>query len=104
MNPTAIVNLYSQNRGNDEGAAYLETEGLFGSLDSIAKNDPTRITPSWSDLARLHAVVRARKVFTILEFGVGFSTIVLADALKKNEQTWDAAKTKPKIRSSNPFE
>jgi len=37
------------------------------------------------DLARLHQTIRFRKVTSILEFGVGFSTLVMADALKKNK-------------------
>src|ERR1700693_796610 len=103
MNPTAIANLFSQDGGNREGAAYLEKEGLFESLDSLAKKDSKRIAPNWSDLAPLHTAVRARKVLTVLEFGVGFSTIVMADALNKNRQAWEATDAKPKIRSSTPF-
>ena len=37
------------------------------------------------DLSRLHWLVNTRKVTTILEFGLGKSTIVFNDALSKNK-------------------
>ena len=104
MNPKAIAESFSREGGSSEGSAYLAKEGLFESLDSVAKKDSKRIAPKWSDLARLHMAIRARKVFTVLEFGVGFSTVVMADALKKNRDDWERAADKPKIRSSTPFQ
>jgi len=55
------------------------------------------------DLVRLHKLVRKRKVFTILEFGVGYSTIVMADAIKKNQIDFQKNNQKPNIRISNQF-
>ena len=41
--------------------------------------------PDLEDLVYLHRIVRARKSFTVLEFGLGYSTFILADALWKNK-------------------
>jgi len=41
--------------------------------------------PDIPDLVRLHRLVRQRKAMTILEFGLGYSTLIYADALMKNE-------------------
>jgi len=38
----------------------------------------------------LHYLSTKRKSFTILEFGVGWSTIILADALRLNEEKWNS--------------
>ena len=67
--------------------------------------DPKNEIPfqaEYDDLIRLHYLVRTRKVTTILEFGVGKSTVVFADALLKNKSEF---KSKIKdLRRSNPFE
>jgi len=42
------------------------------------------LSPKWDDLARLYNLIRERKPFQVLEFGSGFSTIVMAFALKQN--------------------
>src|SRR3989344_5910590 len=55
------------------------------------------------DLTRLHFLVRSRKVSTILEFGVGKSTLVFADALNKNKEEFGEF-VKNNIRKANPFE
>ena len=60
-------------------------------------------SPEWSDLVRLHRLVRARKVTTVLEFGCGYSTVVLADALAKNEQEFKSF-VSANLRRSNAFE
>lgn len=44
------------------------------------------IPPDAVDLARLHWLVMQRKVTTVLEIGVGFSTTVLADAISRNKE------------------
>ena len=50
--------------------------------------DKVELPPKWGDLARLHKLVRERKPFQILEFGSGFSTIVMACALKQNYEEY----------------
>jgi len=55
------------------------------------------------DLIRLHFLTRSRKVTTILEFGVGKSTLVFADALRKNKEEFGEFVI-DNLRRANPFE
>lgn len=95
---------------------YWKTEGL-DQLVSTYKNperaDPYYTTagkstvpfePEVEDLVRIHQLIRERKSFTVLEFGVGFSTIIIADALAKNEREFRALPSPPKIRNRFLFE
>lgn len=53
------------------------------------------------DLCRLHRFIIERKRTTIMEFGVGWSTLVLCDALSKLKLKFsDEIK---RLRRSNPF-
>lgn len=68
--------------------------------------DPNAKEPFFSeidDLCRLHYLIISRKVTTILEFGVGKSTLVFNDALLKNKKKYELFVSK-KLRRSNPFE
>jgi len=68
--------------------------------------DPKVVTPyqaDWDDLVRLHKLVRKRRVTTILEFGCGHSTLVFADALARNRDSYGKFVTS-KLRRNNPFE
>lgn len=92
---------------------YLRQEGIldyFNIGDNVHRDifDPvvptnTPIPPQPEDLYRLHYLIRHRKVFNVLEFGLGFSTIVIADALYKNEQDFINSTDAPKVRLFNPF-
>jgi hypothetical protein len=55
------------------------------------------IAPNVNDLVRLHRLVRERRRFTVLEFGVGYSTLVLAHALQMNEKEF-RPRAHPKVR------
>ena len=55
------------------------------------------------DLIRLHYLVRSRKVITILEFGIGKSSIVLDHALQLNKANYSDYINK-NIRRINKFE
>ncbi len=59
--------------------------------------------PELDDLTRLHFLARSRKVTTILEFGVGKSTLVFADAIRKNKEEFGGY-VKENLRRANPFE
>lgn len=74
-------------------------------LDSTVANKKlaAAIPPHLDDLARIHQLIRKRKSFTVLEFGVGFSTIVIADALRKNELEWSTLDKKPAVRNRFMF-
>ena len=68
--------------------------------------DPSNTDPfeaELDDLIRLHHLVISRRVTTILEFGVGKSTIVFADALSHNMSV-HSEHVAAELRRSNPFE
>lgn len=74
--------------------------GLYSSVD------PSNTEPfeaELDDLIRLHYLVLSRRVTTVLEFGIGKSTTVLADALTKNMHE-HADFVKAELRRSNAFE
>ncbi len=66
---------------DEQAKDYLVANGLN---DLLKAGWQEELPPKWDDLARLHKLVRERKPFQILEFGSGFSTIVMASAMKTN--------------------
>lgn len=89
-------------RTESEAKDYLEQEGVLDCLNAV-KGGSGQIPQDLRDLARLYWLVVSRRVFTILEFGVGWSTLVLAAAMKKNQGLWDELVDPPKIRNQMPF-
>lgn len=89
MTALAAIAPLSNSVGND-AEAYLCAHGLDAVLvppaDGVLPPDP-------DDLARLHRLVRSRRAFNVLEFGVGYSTLVIADALARNEAEYHLANT-----------
>ena len=70
--------------------------------DSWSKNQSTLIKPDITDLSRIHDIITTTKRTTILEFGVGYSSLVMADALMQNKHRYsDAIKS---LRRHHPFE
>jgi len=68
--------------------------------------DPSNVEPleaELDDLIRLHYLVLSRRVTTVLEFGVGKSTTVFADALLKNMRL-HSKYVEAELRRSNPSE
>lgn len=59
---------------------YLEKHGLMKYLQEVAKD---QIKPDYIKLAELHKIAIKRKPFRVLEFGTGWSTIILAHASGK---------------------
>lgn len=72
--------------------------------DAVSGQRTAPFPPDVQDLARIHKMIRDRHSFTVLEFGVGYSTLVIADALQKNEADWEALPQKPAIRNRFPFQ
>ncbi len=91
-------------KGKADPAAleYLRSEGLDQFIDFTSTSSPG-IAPDVGDLARIHRLIRTRKSLTVLEFGVGYSTIVIAHALRKNQHEWNALTSAPKLRNRYPF-
>ena len=71
--------------------------------EPISRNLKKQYNPEIIDLARIYNFIKKEKPFTILEFGVGYSTIVMAQALYENYCTFDKDKKK-KIRNSKMFQ
>ncbi|MDC0206577.1 hypothetical protein OAL04_05010 [Nitrospinae bacterium] len=70
---------------------------------SVDPNNETPFPVELDDLIRLHSLVTSRRVTTIIEFGIGKSTLVFDDALRKNENEFGPF-VKENLRRSNPFE
>ena len=104
---------------NSAAVDYLLTEGLSPLLDGLGQRavfnssvgeiyaavDPENrvpFRPDAVDLATLHKTIRSRRVVTILEFGVGYSTLVMADALSKNEKDYGEY-VRANLRRRDPF-
>jgi len=91
----------------DKHINYIETNELnkvinFQEISENHENAP--FPPDVDDLVRLHKIIRKRKCRTILEFGVGHSTIIIADALKKNNEDWDKLPDRPLVRNRFMFQ
>ena len=75
-----------------------------GAFDAVSGKLNIPFPPVAEDLARLHRLIRKRKAFTILEFGSGLSTLVMADALSKNKADFLAIEEKPELRNRFMFQ
>lgn len=71
--------------------------------DSVNPVNKTSFFSEYDDLIRLHYLIRKRKVTTILEFGVGKSTVVFNHALNNNKKDY-ADFIEENLRRANPFE
>lgn len=61
----------------------IDAKPEYGIFDAVTPNYLLPIALEAEDLCRLHKLMRARKVFNVLEFGLAFLTIVMTDALEK---------------------
>ena len=107
-------NLLENQKSREECVEYLKKEGILnyfeigeeqfhGIFDAVDENNFVPFEPVPEDLYRLHTLIRRRKVFNVLEFGLGYSTIVMADALMKNSKEFYSNPDRPEIRLKNPF-
>ena len=96
---------YIESEALDKIINFLENEDYAeGVFDAVGGKLQIPFPPEIPDLVRLHKLVRERKCFTVLEFGVGYSTIVIADALRKNQKDWSHLSKKPEIRNRFMFQ
>ena len=93
MDDTAVMTYWEQ-----------EKLGQYFPGEEAANGQPKAIPIDREDLVRIHRLIRQRKCFTVLEFGVGFSTIVIADALMKNKADWEQLENPPAIRNRYLFQ
>ena len=88
---------------NLEDYGDLEKKIIREKYFSVDPKNKIPFSEEMDDLIRLHYLVTSRKVSTILEIGVGKSTIVLDHALEKNKLKYGDFVNK-NLRRSNPFE
>ena len=82
----------------------VESINIFDPLFSVNPKNKLPFPVDLSDLTKLHHLIISRKVMTILEFGVGKSTIVFNDALSKNQKNLDSNYIRKNLRRKNLFE
>jgi len=128
INPEVIT--YFKKHNLDRFLTLAEKENMefkykyTNSNFAVDPNNKIPYPPDIPDLVRIHKLIRSRKCFTILEFGIGYSTLVMADALLQNKKDYydrcnqlrnedkDKDKDEDKdesnwilnIRCNNPFE
>lgn len=66
----------------------LEKEGVLPLLENWTDKD-SRLVPHLDDLELLYTMIRERQAKVVLEFGCGYSTLVIAKSLEKNKSEWD---------------
>lgn len=93
---------------------YLESLGAIGSVANQMFSTPqeshlstpvdehyqTPYAPRPTDLARLHSLIRSRRATCVLEFGCGYSSALIADALDRNARDFGDL---THFRRSKPF-
>lgn len=77
----------------------IHEESLYFAVKDDSK---TPYPPEWSDLVFIHKMILDRKAICVLEFGIGYSSIVACHALAFNKQKHHDFVTK-NIRQDNPF-
>ena len=93
-----------QNLGKKLNFEYQKKNNHINDPDFIFNNNNKNpYLPDLEDIIRLHFFTKMRNVTTILELGVGYSTIAMADALLVNKKKISQKDIK-KIRRDNLFE
>jgi hypothetical protein len=88
---------------NIEEYGDLEKKIIRETYFSVDSSNNVPFPVELDDLIRLHYLVTSRKVTTILEIGVGKSTVVFDHSLEKNKSRYGDF-VKNNLRRSNPFE
>ena len=101
MTPIKTIAKYITHEGIDSLLDASEERGR--SFDTENNLQMNAIPPQIRDLSRLHALIRQNHSFTVLEFGVGYSTVVIADALAKNKADFERLPNKRKLGGSKSF-
>jgi len=84
----------------------IEKDGIVSSNTNIDRTvvefEEKPFVPEYNDLCRLHYLVLKRKAINVLEFGSGFSTAIMADAMRILS-TYFSDWVKYNVRCINPF-
>ena len=73
-------------------------------LPDLSYNGKDALPPKLDDLNRLYELIVATRSLTVMEFGCGYSTFVIAQALKENRAWFLNLKEKPEVRNKNMFQ
>ena len=98
-----VVADYARNHGLVELIGENPIIGTNSTDDTKGAEGSRPFPPDWPDLVRLHMLILSRKVTTVLEIGVGHSTLVMAHALAINQREFGHHVTQT-LRRANPFE
>ena len=100
---------YDEYLKNNQIETLINKKNKQKKVQKVTNNDPFHnvnpnnkqpLDPEFDDLIRLHYIIRKRKATTVLEYGVGYSSIIIADAILRNKLDNEY----PNIRCSNLFE
>jgi Methyltransferase domain len=83
LSPISLCSAFHKLTGDYFPKRYLEKQGV---LDFLLRGETEEIAIVHADLARIHRLIKSRKPRVVLEFGVGFSTLVIAHALEQNDK------------------
>jgi hypothetical protein len=86
------------------GMELSDERPAYGPNDGVSPDFTAPYSPDLEDLVRLHKLARTRRVTTVLEFGTGYSSIILADALDKNRKEIGQTEEFTNLRRNSPFE
>lgn len=97
---------YWHESGLDKYISLDENSHDYNQNCNYAVNPDNEISfnPVLADLVRIHRLVRLRRVTTVLEFGIGYSTLVIAHALMCNDKEYRKDLNKIGVRRNNLFE
>ncbi|MGN1063437.1 MAG: hypothetical protein ACI4QM_03860 [Alphaproteobacteria bacterium] len=99
------LNLYIRKEGLDRLIEFPEqVDFKVGVYDNVSGKIKIPFPPVKQDLVQLHKLIRENHFFTALEFGVGYSSIIICDALYKNQQDFERLNPQPDIRNRYKFQ
>ena len=70
-------------------------------LPELQYNGEPALPPQKADLERLYNLIIKHRSTTVLEFGCGYSTLVIEQALRDNHNWFDNLEHKPNIRNNS---
>ena len=101
-----FVNVHDIQAASDYAQAHeiFQKVTRLGGLGDVGATDREAdpFEPELVDLVRLHSLIISRRVTNVLEFGVGWSSLIMADALRLNESK-HAATVSSRLRRTEPF-
>ena len=77
---------------------------MLNNLPELFYEGKPALPPQEKDLQRLYDIITESRSTTVLEFGCGYSTFVIAEALKANKKWFESLPEKPEIRNPNLWE